>query len=121
MTLDPNDLLLFARVADAGSFSRAAERAGLPKSTVSRRVAALVGPTTAAVLVGHLGPLGAYHSPKALEKAMGLNLKEASSGRDRFKQQRIGWPIHLRDQFDTPPDFPCVLIGTRQHTLHPLM
>jgi DNA-binding transcriptional LysR family regulator len=41
MTLEANDLLLFARVADAGSFSRAAERAGLPKSTVSRRVAAL--------------------------------------------------------------------------------
>ncbi len=41
MDLDPNDLLLFARVADAGSFSRAAERSGLPKSSVSRRVAAL--------------------------------------------------------------------------------
>lgn len=39
--LEPNDLLLFARVADAGSFSRAAERLGLPKSTVSRRLAAL--------------------------------------------------------------------------------
>jgi len=39
--IDPNDLLLFARVADLGSFSRAADRAGLPKSTVSRRVAAL--------------------------------------------------------------------------------
>lgn len=41
MTLEANDLLLFARVADAGSFSRAAERLRLPKSTVSRRVAAL--------------------------------------------------------------------------------
>ena len=41
MALDPNDLLLFARVADEGSFSRAAQRVGLPKSTVSRRVAAL--------------------------------------------------------------------------------
>jgi DNA-binding transcriptional LysR family regulator len=39
--LEPNDLLLFARVADMGSFSRAAERLGLPKSTVSRRVSAL--------------------------------------------------------------------------------
>lgn len=39
--LEPNDLLLFARVADLGSFSRAAERLGLPKSTVSRRVSAL--------------------------------------------------------------------------------
>jgi len=41
MSLDADDLLLFARVVDAGSFSRAAERVHLPKSTVSRRVAAL--------------------------------------------------------------------------------
>lgn len=41
MNLEPNDLLLFARVVDEGSFSRAAERVGLPKSTVSRRVSAL--------------------------------------------------------------------------------
>ncbi len=41
MQPDANDLLLFARVADSGSFSRAAERLGLPKSTVSRRIAAL--------------------------------------------------------------------------------
>ena len=41
MNLEPNDLLVFARVVDEGSFSRAAERLGYPKSTVSRRVAAL--------------------------------------------------------------------------------
>jgi DNA-binding transcriptional LysR family regulator len=41
MNLEPNDLYLFARVVDEGSFSRAAERLGLPKSTISRRVAAL--------------------------------------------------------------------------------
>ena len=41
MNLEPNDLLLFARVVDEGSFTRAASRLGLPKSTVSRRVAAL--------------------------------------------------------------------------------
>lgn len=39
--LEPNDLLLFARVVEAGSFSRAAERVGAPKSTVSRRLAEL--------------------------------------------------------------------------------
>lgn len=39
--IEPNDLLLFARVAEAGSFSRAAERVQLPKSTVSRRIAHL--------------------------------------------------------------------------------
>ena len=36
-----NDLLIFARVAEAGSFSRAAETMGLPKSTVSRRITLL--------------------------------------------------------------------------------
>lgn len=41
MSLDADDLLMFARVMEAGSFSRAAERLGLPKSTVSRRIAAL--------------------------------------------------------------------------------
>jgi DNA-binding transcriptional LysR family regulator len=41
MNIEPNDLVLFARVVDEGSFSRAAERLGYPKSTVSRRVAAL--------------------------------------------------------------------------------
>ena len=38
---DANDLLIFARVADTGSFSRAAEQIGLPKSTVSRRITLL--------------------------------------------------------------------------------
>ena len=41
MSLDADDLLLFASVMEAGSFSRAAERAQLPKSTLSRRLAAL--------------------------------------------------------------------------------
>lgn len=41
MPLDANDLILFARVIETGSISRAADRAGLPKSTVSRRLAAL--------------------------------------------------------------------------------
>ena len=39
--IDPNDLLIFASVAELGSFSRAAERLALPKSTISRRLAAL--------------------------------------------------------------------------------
>ena len=39
--IEANDLVLFAHVVDDGSFSKAALRLGLPKSTVSRRVAAL--------------------------------------------------------------------------------
>jgi DNA-binding transcriptional LysR family regulator len=41
MSLDANDLILFARVMEAGSFSRAADRTGLPKSTISRRITQL--------------------------------------------------------------------------------
>ena len=41
MTMTANDLILFAHVIDAGSFSRAAERIGLPKSTLSRRITRL--------------------------------------------------------------------------------
>lgn len=40
-SIEPNDLLIFAQVVDQGSFSRAAEQLGLPKSTVSRRVSLL--------------------------------------------------------------------------------
>jgi DNA-binding transcriptional LysR family regulator len=39
--IEPNDLLLFAHVVDDGSFSKAGQRLGMPKSTVSRRLAAL--------------------------------------------------------------------------------
>jgi len=40
-SIEPNDLLLFAKVIEEGSFTRAGERLGLPKSTVSRRLAGL--------------------------------------------------------------------------------
>jgi len=41
MSLDPNDLLLFARVVEDGSFTRAADRLNIPKSTLSRRLSML--------------------------------------------------------------------------------
>jgi DNA-binding transcriptional LysR family regulator len=41
MGVEANDLVLFARVVDEGSFSAAAARSGQPKSTLSRRIAAL--------------------------------------------------------------------------------
>lgn len=41
MTLNANDLILFAQVMEAGSFSAAADRIGLPKSTLSRRISGL--------------------------------------------------------------------------------
>jgi DNA-binding transcriptional LysR family regulator len=41
MDIEPNDLLLFARIVETGSFTQAALRVDLPKSTVSRRLALL--------------------------------------------------------------------------------
>ena len=41
MDVEPNDLLLFARIVESGSFSKAAQRVDLPKSTVSRRISLL--------------------------------------------------------------------------------
>ena len=41
MEVEPNDLALFARIVESGSFSLAAQRVDLPKSTVSRRIALL--------------------------------------------------------------------------------
>ena len=41
MQIDPNDLMIYAAVVEAGSFTQAAKRLDLPKSSVSRRVAAL--------------------------------------------------------------------------------
>lgn len=43
MAIDPNDLLLFARIVECGSISLAADRLQLPKSTVSRRLSQLEG------------------------------------------------------------------------------
>lgn len=41
LKLHANDLILFAHVIDAGSFTRASELTGLPKSTLSRRLSDL--------------------------------------------------------------------------------
>jgi DNA-binding transcriptional LysR family regulator len=39
--LDLNNIVVFARVIEAGSFTAAARLLGMPKTTVSRRIAAL--------------------------------------------------------------------------------
>ena len=53
----------------------------LRQDPVAARLAVLIGPTTAMALAADLGDLSTYASPKALEKACGLNLREHSSGK----------------------------------------
>ncbi len=47
---------------------------------VMSRLAAVIGPLCAASIVGQVGNPRDFETPRALEKAMGLNLKERSSG-----------------------------------------
>ena len=103
MDLDANDLLLFARVAEAGSFSAAAERAGLPKSTLSRRIAALearlgerlLTRSTRRLQVTEFGGDILEHARRLLEEA------EAVSA---FAQHRQTAP-RGRLRVSLPPDF----------------
>jgi DNA-binding transcriptional LysR family regulator len=110
LRLEPNDLLLFARVVDEGSFSRAAERLSLPKSTVSRRVAALEAQlgerlllrTTRKLTVtdfGHSVLEHAHHVVDEVEAAESLahNRQVEPSGRLRVSM---------------PGDFASLILGT---------
>lgn len=78
---EPNDLLIFARVAEAGSFTRAAERIGLPKSTVSRRIALLeerlgerlIQRTTRRLLLTEFGQLLLEHARQVVAEVDAVN------------------------------------------------
>ncbi|MFL6675281.1 MAG: LysR substrate-binding domain-containing protein [Massilia sp.] len=76
MDVEPNDLLLFARIVEAGSFSQAALRVDLPKSTVSRRIALLEAKlgerllqrTTRKLVVTEFGASLLEHARKVVEE-----------------------------------------------------
>ncbi len=95
--LEPNDLLLFARVADEGNFSRAALRLGIPKSTVSRRIAALEAQlgerlllrTTRKIAITDFGRSVLEHAHHVADEvaattALAQNRSKAPSGRLRI-------------------------------------
>lgn len=93
MSLDANDLILFAQVMAAGSFSRAAERSGLPKSTLSRRIGQLEAKlgerlltrTTRRLSITDFGERVLDHAKRLLEEteaatAMALNRQGTPRG-----------------------------------------
>jgi DNA-binding transcriptional LysR family regulator len=96
MDVEPNDLLLFARIVEAGSFSMAAQRLDLPKSTVSRRIALLesrVGErllqrTTRRLMLTEFGASLLEHARKVAEEveaagALAQHRQAAPSGKLR--------------------------------------
>lgn len=97
MEVEPNDLLLFARIVEAGSFSAAADRLNLPKSTVSRRISLLearlgerlLQRTTRKLMVTEFGASLLEHARKVVEEAeaagaLAQHRQAAPSGRLRI-------------------------------------
>lgn len=91
--LDPADLLLFARIVECGSFSMAAERVQLPKSTVSRRLSQLearlgerlLQRTTRRLVLTEFGASLLEHARKVVEEteaagALAQHRQQAPSG-----------------------------------------
>lgn len=76
MDVEPNDLLLFARIVETGSFSQAALRVDLPKSTVSRRITLLeaklgerlLARTTRKLMLTEFGASLLEHARKVVEE-----------------------------------------------------
>jgi len=96
MDIEPNDLLLFARIVEAGSFSMAAQRLDLPKSTVSRRIALLearlgerlLQRTTRRLMLTEFGASLVEHARKVAEEveaagALAQHRQAAPSGKLR--------------------------------------
>ncbi|MDP3668213.1 MAG: LysR family transcriptional regulator [Telluria sp.] len=97
MDVEANDLLLFARIVESGSFSRAAQRVDLPKSTVSRRIAQLEAKlgerllqrTTRKLVLTEFGASLLEHARKVVEEveaagALAQHRQLAPSGRLRI-------------------------------------
>lgn len=94
MHRDLNDVLAFTAVADSGSFTRAAERLGWPKSSVSQRVARLEAAlgarllerTTRRLRLTDVGARYHEHARRVLQE-----LDQAAATVDSFRAAPQGW------------------------------
>lgn len=122
MDVEPNDLLLFARIVEAGSFSMAAQRLDLPKSTVSRRIAMLeasVGErllqrTTRRLMLTEFGASLLEHARKVAEEveaagALAQHRQAAPSGKLRISMPQDFANVVMADMIPTFMDrYPAV-------------
>ncbi|RCW85651.1 LysR family transcriptional regulator [Phyllobacterium bourgognense] len=105
--LDLNDIVVFARVIEAGSFTAAARLLGMPKTTVSRRIAALereVGVrllqrTTRSLNVTDAGRLYYEQSSQALRTIEDANLQLAEARAEPSGTIRISAPVGFGGHF----------------------
>jgi DNA-binding transcriptional LysR family regulator len=111
--LDLNDIVVFARVVEAGSFTAAARLLGMPKTTVSRRIAALereVGVrllqrTTRSLTMTDAGRLYYEQSSQALRTIEDANLRLAEARAEPSGTIRISAPVGFGGYFLTSTVF----------------
>ena len=118
MSLDANDLILFAHIIECGSFSQAAERTGLPKSTLSRRMTQLENQLGERLLTRSTRRLAITEfGERMLEHAS--RLREEAESANAMAQHRQGVPTGIL-RVALPPDFveldlPAVLLHYAAH------
>jgi DNA-binding transcriptional LysR family regulator len=107
--IDLNDIVVFARVVEAGSFTAAARLLSMPKTTVSRRIAVLereVGVrllqrTTRSLNVTDAGRLYYEQSSRALRTIEDANLRLAEARAEPSGTIRISAPVGFGGYFLT--------------------
>ena len=105
--LDLNDIIVFARVVEAGSFTAAARLLAMPKTTVSRRIAALereVGVrllqrTTRSLNLTDAGRLYYEQSSRGLRTIEEANLRLAEARAEPSGTIRISAPVGFGGHF----------------------
>lgn len=111
--LNLNDIVVFARVVEAGSFTAAARLLGMPKTTVSRRIAALerevgvrlVQRTTRSLNLTDAGRLYYEQSSQALRAIEDANLQLAEARAEPSGTIRISAPVGFAGHFLTRAAF----------------
>src|SRR5258706_15527570 len=111
--LDLNDIVVFARIVEAGSFTAAARALGMPKTTVSRRIAALerevgvrlIQRTTRSLNMTDAGRLYYERSSQALRTIDDANLQLAEARAEPSGTIRISPPAGFAAHFLTSPVF----------------
>jgi DNA-binding transcriptional LysR family regulator len=116
--LDLNDIVVFARVVEAGSFTAAARLLGMPKTTVSRRIAALereVGVrllqrTTRSLSITDAGRHYYQQSSQALRTIEDANLHLAEARAEPTGTIRISAPVGFGAFFLTDTIFELLAV-----------
>lgn len=104
---DLNEMAIFAKVVEAGSFTKAADRMGLPKSTVSRKISQLeerldvrlLNRTTRVLKPTETGKIYYQHCSKMLEEAEEADRAITKMQAEPTGLLRISAPLSFGEKF----------------------